>query len=33
MTDNTYLVKSTPLRAFNTLQICYRHIENLHEEV
>ena len=41
MDDKTYFVKSTPPRAFstyhvyhfNTLQVCYRQIEDMHEEV
>ena len=38
MTDITYFVKSTPLKEisldlFNTLLICYSHIEDVHEEV
>ena len=37
MTDSTYFVKSTPDRAFtdpyNTLQICTRHAEDMHEKV
>ena len=37
MTDSTYFVKSLllelSLNLFNTLQICYRHIEDVHEEV
>ena len=37
MTDSTYFVKSTHLRAFirsfNTLQKSYRHIEDLHVDV
>ena len=39
MTDSTYIVKSTPdllelsLDLFNTLQIGYRRIEDVHEEV
>ena len=37
MTDSTYFVKSTSLDLsldlFDTLQICYRHIEDVHEEV
>ena len=34
--DSVYFVKSTP-RAFsvslNALQVCYRHIEDVHEDV
>ena len=34
MTDSTYFVKSTPLRAFTgSLQIGYIYIEDMHEEV
>ena len=36
-TDSAYFVKSTPLELsvypFNTLQICYRHIVDVHEEI
>ena len=39
-TDSAYFVKSTPSRAFsedhdpfNTLEICYRHIVDVHEEL
>ena len=37
MGDNAYFLKSTLPRSFsdhfNTLQICYRHIEEVHVEV
>ena len=37
MADSAYLVKSTPPRVFgvylNTLQVCYRHTEDVHVEV
>ena len=37
MTDSTFFVKSSPpsasLDRFNTLQICYRDNEDVHEEV
>ena len=34
MTDSTYFVKSNPLRAFTgSLHVCYRHFEDVHEEV
>ena len=37
MTDSTYFVNQLLLELsldiFNTLQICYRHIEDVHEEV
>ena len=36
MVDSVCFVKLTPIRAlmypFNTLQVCYRHIVNVHEE-
>ena len=41
MVDSAYFLKSTPPRVFsvyyyfyiiNTLQVCYRHIEDVHEE-
>ena len=37
MTNSTYFVKSIPIRAFigplNTLQICYRRIEDVHKDI